>query len=126
MLREILYLNSVNYFNQTVMDLPKQQNLNRQQRNQQHKVEAAEIVVQVYIENYIQMMLEDPLFAKRRAGLISSVSNTPYVNARGRNLFVSEKGYLGLVPTATRVGDVLVVFFQEGDPVGDGVPPGAG
>jgi hypothetical protein len=102
-LRAILDLNSLNHFDQSLA------NLDQQQWYEQGTEE--EIVEQVYVENYIQRMLEDPFHVGRRILLNFSGGRMQLINAKGRNLFVSEKGYLGLVPTAVREGDVLVVFF---------------
>lgn len=102
-LRAILDINSLNYFDRMLTNLHQQQWY--EQGAREEKVE------QVYVENYIQRMLEDPFFVNRRTWLNSSKGEMPLINAKGRNLFVSDKGYLGLVPTSVREGDALVVFF---------------
>lgn len=105
-LKSILYLNTFNRFAQELKIL-------QQQWYEQGTSEETgeETVEQAYVEYYIQRVLEDPTITYFRAYLNGTNDNLPLHNAKGRNLFVSEKGYLGLVPTAVREGDVLVVFL---------------
>ena len=91
-LGEILDVNSLNYFFQQ-LDRPH------------HEAE------RVYVENYVQRNLEDS--PARLWNLMHQIGSTekPIINAKGRKFFISERGYMGLVPTAASEGDSLVVFL---------------